>query len=138
MPNDSQVLSLLRREGLRATPARIAVLELLLKYHGPYTVKEIHQALEGTCDLVTIYRTTDVLSNKGLLSSCDFGDNQDRFEFADFQGHHHHHLICRKCNRWIEVDVCLPKNWKKEFEGSGFTEVTHKLEFFGVCNRCQN
>jgi Fur family ferric uptake transcriptional regulator len=63
-----------------------------------------------------------------------------RYELAENQAgdHHHHHLICKVCQRVEPVDACavskLEKNIVAEY---GYADVSHRLEFFGVCPQCQ-
>jgi Fe2+ or Zn2+ uptake regulation protein len=38
----------------------------------------------------------------------------------------------------VEIEECFPKALEKSIaERNGFKAVTHKLEFFGLCPRCQ-
>ena len=50
---------------------------------------------------------------------------------------HHHHLVCTVCSMIIEIDDCLPPGFERALaDRHGFRSITHKLEFFGVCARC--
>ena len=38
-----------------------------------------------------------------------------------------------------EIDECFPSEFQDQIAAaSGYREVTHKLEFFGVCPACQS
>jgi Fe2+ or Zn2+ uptake regulation protein len=38
----------------------------------------------------------------------------------------------------VEIDECFPTALEKKIaRQNGFTRMTHKLEFFGVCPECQ-
>ena len=38
----------------------------------------------------------------------------------------------------VEIEECFPKDLEKRIaEGNGFRQITHRLEFFGLCPRCQ-
>ncbi|MFQ6040963.1 MAG: transcriptional repressor [Candidatus Poribacteria bacterium] len=50
----------------------------------------------------TIYRTLAILERLGLVNKLDVGDGQSRYEFIQ-TGKHHHHLICIKCGKAIDV-----------------------------------
>jgi Fur family ferric uptake transcriptional regulator len=62
-----------------------------------------------------------------------------RFELVvEGEDDHHHHLICTRCAMVVELDDCgLPDLQAGIAARNGFKAVTHKLEFFGLCPRCQ-
>lgn len=130
----------LRRQARRITGPRQAILGILQSHPHPLTNKEIFHALPpGHCDLATVYRSLHLLEDMGLVHRCDFGDGVARFEITrDRSGGHHHHLVCTECSRVVEVESCLAGEWEERIaRESGFTRVTHKLEFFGRCPACQ-
>ncbi len=121
---------------IKPTKNRVAILEFLLANHGPFSVDEIHVKLDGFCDLVTVYRTIEILENARLVQRCDFRDGQLRYESYGAGRAHHHHIVCRKCQKVQSVAICVPDSWKAELSEAGFTDVSHSLEFFGVCRAC--
>ncbi len=127
----------LRRGARRVTGPRQAILQVLEANPHPLTNKEIFQALPpGGCDLATVYRSLHLLQDMGLVIRYDFGDGVARFEIA--RAGHHHHLICTRCAAIVEIEDCLASEWEARIAAeSGFKMVTHKLEFFGLCPRCQ-
>ncbi len=126
----------LREVGLKATKARVSILELLSKEHGPFTVEEIAAKLakkKRSFDLVTLYRCLAAMENLSLLTRCDFGDGSSRYELHHS---HHHHIICRQCQRIQALNHCPFENLSTKFPIAGFTQISHRLEFFGLCDRC--
>ncbi|MCS1414962.1 MAG: Peroxide-responsive repressor PerR [Verrucomicrobia subdivision 3 bacterium] len=103
------------------------------------TNKEVYEALGAGCDLATIYRSMRMLEDMGMVKRFDFGDGSARFELvADGRDDHHHHLICRECSKIVEIDECFPSEFEEQIAiASGYQQVTHKLEFFGICPACQ-
>ena len=93
----------------------------------------------GDCDLATVYRSLHLLENMGMVKRFDFGDGGARFELlAEGDDGHHHHLVCLHCTGVVEIDECFPQELEERIaSASGFKAVTHRLEFFGVCPRCQ-
>lgn len=135
-----EIAERLRRNARRITGPRQAILGILQAHPHPLTNKEIFQALPaGQCDLATVYRSLHLLEDMGLVTRCDFGDGVARFEMVrDPHGSHHHHLICTRCSRIVEIEQCLAAEWESRIaRESGFKTVTHKLEFFGLCPACQ-
>jgi Fur family ferric uptake transcriptional regulator len=136
----ADLTSRLRQRFRRVTGPRQAILEALRKERRPMTVQEIRRELPRTrCNLVTIYRAVAMLTELKLVQRFDFGDGVARFELIGEHGHgHHHHLVCRRCTRIVEIEECFPEEWEQAIaKNNGFTGVTHHLEFFGVCPACQ-
>ena len=131
----------LRRRSGRVTRSRQVILEILRHKPCPLTPQEIAQALAPKhCDLATIYRTLARFEELGMVQRVDLGDGRARFEIAEDQpgGRHHHHLVCRGCSRIVEIDDCIPAELEAQMARQhGFQQITHKLEFFGLCPKCQ-
>lgn len=107
--------SIVRRAGLKCTPARLAVLERLAAMQGPSTHAEIHEALAGRgFDRATIYRNLSDLQEHRLVSRVDVGDQAARYELSSAHGHDpgHPHFRCDACGDVLCVEgvkVVLPK-----------------------------
>lgn len=107
-----QDLDELRREvrakGLRATPSRLAVLELLRATDAPMSHGDVADRLASQAwDRATIYRNLTDLAEAGLAVRTDVGDHVWRFEAVS--GEHtaasHPHFVCTECGA-VE---CLPE-----------------------------
>jgi Fe2+ or Zn2+ uptake regulation protein len=136
----AELTSHLRRGDRRLTGPRQAILSVLRQAPHPLSNKQIHAALPGgACDLATVYRSLHLLEKLNMVQRYDFGDGVARFELQDPDGHdHHHHLVCRRCAAVVELDECdLDEFQQRVAAHSGFTLVSHRLEFFGLCPRCQ-
>ncbi len=103
------------------------------------SAREIHETMgRNACDLVTVYRSMHMLEREGIVKRCDFGKG-GRFELLE-EGDdgHHHHLVCVECSAVVELEECFPHEVEQRIASrNGFKQVTHRLEFFGVCPRCQ-
>ena len=130
----------LRRSDRKITGPRQAILEVLRRHPHPMTNKEVFAALPGRdCDLATIYRSMHLLESMGIVKRFDFGDGVARFELVGKgDDGHHHHLVCRHCAAIVEIEDCFPPDLEEKIaQQNGFKAITHKLEFFGLCPRCQ-
>ena len=129
----------LRRHDRKVTGPRQAILEVLRRHQHPLSNREIHAALgKRGCDLATVYRNLHTLETMGMVRRFDLGDGTARFE-RDHEGDdgHHHHLVCTACTLIIEVEDCFPTELEQALaRRHGFAQITHRLEFFGVCKRC--
>jgi Fur family ferric uptake transcriptional regulator len=128
----------MRKARLRVTEPRKAILHYLIEFHGPFTADEIHTGLtKPICDLVTIYRCLASLEKAGLIRRCDFGDGTARYELAAQNSHHHHHVICKECKKVKVLDDCQLADLNRVARKLGYSNVTHSLEFFGICPDCK-
>lgn len=96
-----------RASGLRATPSRIAVLEVLRASDSPMSHGDVADRLAGQAwDRATIYRNLVDLADAGLVRRTDLGDHIWRFEAvsADHDAQHPH-FVCTECGT-VE---CLPE-----------------------------
>jgi Fur family ferric uptake transcriptional regulator len=127
----------LEQSPLRHTKTREAILEVMVKRHGPFSAEELKDAVKGQkLDTVTVYRTLASFEQAGLVRRCDFGDGVSRYEFQ-CEHEHHHHIICRSCRKIENIDDCTIQELEQMVKKKGFAEITHTLEFFGICKACR-
>jgi Fur family transcriptional regulator, ferric uptake regulator len=130
----------LRRQSRKVTGPRQAILELLRQQSHPLAIREIFAGLPiGISDLATIYRSMHLLEQMRMVKRFDFGDGAARFELVpEGEDGHHHHLVCTRCSVVLEIEECFPERVEKNLaKSSGFQDITHRLEFFGLCPQCQ-
>jgi Fur family ferric uptake transcriptional regulator len=135
----TELTAKLRNSARKITAPRQAILEVLRKHQHPLSNREIHAALgPDNCDLATVYRNLHTLEDMGLVRRFDLGDGVARFELlTEGDDGHHHHLICRNCSVILEIEDCYPPELEQALaQRHGFTGVTHRLEFFGLCPKC--
>lgn len=131
----------LRAAGRRMTRTRKAVLGLLEYTHQPLSASEIYSQLQEnhvSIDLVTVYRTVNVLKELGLVVQLDLHqEGQSRYELKEGR-QHHHHIQCRMCGKIVDLLLCpLKKLTKLIEERTQFIVDDHTLEFAGFCPKCQ-
>lgn len=128
----------LHATGQRVTAQRLAVL-------GAFTVPGEHLSAEEIGDRVerampavnrsTVYRTLERFRDLGLITETDLGGGVRQYELLD--GARHHHLICHKCRRMIELDDALLDQLRDEiYARYGFSAGIEHLALFGVCADC--
>ena len=127
----------LKKERLRITEPRKALLQLLDGAPKPLSAEELHDALGAEeFDLVTIYRNLDAFENAGIVIRIPTESGKSLYELNAEQ-HHYHHIICRKCHRTEKLDTCEIEKLEKLASDLGYSEVTHVLELYGVCETCR-
>jgi Fur family ferric uptake transcriptional regulator len=129
----------IKEKGLRYTPQREEILRVFLSIEKHLSADELYKIIKKKnpgIGYVTVYRTMKLLEEAGLCSEMDFGDGISRFEHSYGHGHHDH-LVCLKCGRYIEaVKQDIEKLQDELAKENKFTPVRHKLQIFGICERC--
>lgn len=131
-------LEKLKLSGKRITSQRKTMVLEILRFDTPFSAEELFFSLKKTdIDLATIYRSISVFIEMGVLIKVDFSDGVSRYEYSPDNGHHHHHhIVCTDCKSVERVKICLVEKQEKEIEKMGYSQVSHKLEFFGLCKSC--
>ncbi len=101
------------------------------------TVEEIYQFVKESnpeIGLATVYRNIQLLNEMKIVEKLNLDDGFTRYELAsEDEMHRHHHLICEKCGKVIEVKEDLMGSIEKSFkETYGFVVHDHQAKFL-VC-----
>ena len=121
----------------RITEPRLDILGILKENHNPLTISEIHSKLKNKkTDLATVYRTINLFAELRVVNEIDFKDEFKRYELI-YDRHHHHHIVCRKCKNVENVETCVLDELENLLKKKGYSEITHSLEFFGICRSCR-
>lgn len=131
------IKEILKESGFKATPGRLALLELLSHEHKPLSVEAVAKRLKGTLNEVTLYRALEAFTKAGLVRRVDLGHDHAHYEILVNRGHHDH-VVCTKCGAVEDVEGCaLVPLQKTALKQSHFKSIySHNLEFFGVCRTC--
>jgi Fur family ferric uptake transcriptional regulator len=96
-----RIRELLRKSNVRATPARIAVLQELRLAAAPLTHADLAEKLVPLgFDKATVFRNLSDLAEAGLIARTELGDHVWRFEVLDPEhpeGDRHPHFVCVEC-----------------------------------------
>ncbi|MHC1683293.1 MAG: Fur family transcriptional regulator [Clostridiaceae bacterium] len=135
----------LKERGYKLTPQRRAVLNKIIESEGRHlTVEELYDLVKKECPeigLATVYRTMQLLEEIGIIYKLDLNDDGcSRFELVhEHETHQHHHLICLKCSKVVEVQEDLLDVLENDIEKTyNFAIKNHSLKFYGYCNECCN
>ncbi len=121
----------------RITAPRLEILSILKSSKNPLTISEIHSQMKSSkTDLATVYRTLNLFAELKIVSEIDFKDDFMRYELI-FDRHHHHHVVCRTCGRIENVETCILGELERMLAQKGYTDLSHSLEFFGICEKCR-
>lgn len=133
--------ALARRRGLRFTPMRRRVLEIVLSGHEPMGAYDILHALGEAPGArkpapPTVYRALDFLRREGLVHRID---TLNAFVacFAPEHGHRAHFLLCRQCGCVAEIaHGALDRALADAAADAGFSVERETVEIAGLCAGC--
>ncbi|MAS93336.1 MAG: transcriptional repressor [Verrucomicrobiales bacterium] len=140
LPVVTDLLEECSKAGLRKTTALRACLDVLASADRPLTLQEIagNSNFNVDCDPATVYRLITRLEEHRIVRRIGFHSRAAHYCLR--QGNHQDYLICRDCGTIAVLDLACPvEHLENEIaDSSGFTEIEHELEFFGLCQSCQN
>lgn len=123
---------------LRPTRQRRAVSAALDAVEDFRSAQDIHTLLRQrgeTVGLTTVYRTLQALADVGEVDVLRTDDGEALYRRCS--DGHHHHLVCRRCGRTVEVAGPAVERWADRIaEEHRFTDVSHTLEIIGTCQTC--
>jgi Fur family ferric uptake transcriptional regulator len=123
---------------MRVTKPRVAIIEALLKRESPVSIEQLHQELnERSCDLVTVYRCLSAFEEIGLVRRSFHHNGTSLFEFAHGGRQRSYHILCKSCGKSEPVDYFSVDGLERVLKERGYTQLTHLVEFFGICPTCQ-
>jgi Fur family peroxide stress response transcriptional regulator len=126
-----------RAVGLRRTPQRQVVLELVRSCHDHPTAEWIHQQARlkiPDISLATVYRTLRILKEHDLIHEFSGGASPSRF---DGTLNDHEHVRCVRCGTVVDVDLPEVGDIRERVaERTGFRVGRYPLLFHGLCEAC--
>ena len=136
---DLDLIHLIRRRGLRLTPQRKLILDVIRQAGGHLTVDQIYQRVHqqnARVNLATVYRNLDVLCGLRLVVAADIGAGIWVYEIAGEQPHHH--LVCRNCGAIEQIDHSeVIELFQLIDRNHHFSIDMDHMALFGLCARCR-
>lgn len=138
-PGTPSAAELLRQHGVHVTAQRLAVIRAVASCpHGTADdVAEVVHRDIGAISRQAVYDSLTMLSEKGLIRRIQPAGSPARYE--DRVGDNHHHLICRTCNRMVDVDCavgytpCLTAS-----DDRGYEIDEAEVIYWGRCPSCSS
>jgi len=134
-----ELTTVIKKAGLRMTPQRMAIYQLLADSHTHPSAQMIYQSLQAefpSLSLTTVYNTLETLVELGLVNELGaVGPDGIRYD-ADTQPHVN--LACLNCHKVID----LPSNFVSELnqevaQNSGYQVRGSRVLYYGICPDCQ-
>jgi Fur family transcriptional regulator, stress-responsive regulator len=136
-PVGADPTDLLRRCGLRVTAQRLAVLRAIAQApHATADAVAVNVRDEiGAISTQSVYDALGTLTEHGLLRRIQPAGSAARYE--DRVGDNHHHLVCRSCDRMVDVDCAVGEApCLAAVEDAGFAIDEAEVIYWGRCPEC--
>lgn len=135
----TQTIERLRETGMRKTRAMEELVNTLVEADRPMTLAELagSKRLIDLCDKATVFRLLQKFSEHGVVRRLGLHERAAYFALL-VPGRHSDYLICTSCGNIEAVQAPCPVHQLEEEirEKTGYRNLYHELEFFGVCPGC--
>ena len=124
--------------GVRPTPQRLVVAAELMRERDDVTAQELHARLRRRGErlgLATVYRTLSLLAEAGAVDALSHHPGELCYRWCG--AGHHHHLVCSRCHRVVELACGLDAWLERQSAEHGFLPTGHRLEVAGLCASCR-
>ncbi len=121
--------------GLKATPQRLSLINLLQK-HGHLSIDAIYDYLKPNApslSLSTVYNNLSALSQKGFVRQVAISGSRQVYELARSE---HAHLVCESCGSICDLAVDLDRVISAAALPEGARIDRSDLIFSGLCPVC--
>lgn len=129
----------LREGGHKLTSARLAVLAVLESSSQHLTSSEVIErvmALDPAVGRASVFRALDLFTRLSIVRPTYISSSVTP-TYVLLPGGHHHHFVCLRCGRVLEVEGCGLTGATREIEQQLGVQVTgHLVEFYGQCAAC--
>ena len=134
----AEVRQRFREKGLKLTPQRYAIYEMMIHTDSHPTVEDIYHAVQPMFPMLslnTVYYTLTSLKKAGLIADVPVQEGAARF---DANMDRHHHLVCLQCHKIADLyDDALDQLKISAKSTNGYLVESHRVEFRGYCSECR-
>jgi Fur family transcriptional regulator, peroxide stress response regulator len=137
MMTKESIIKNLKERGLRITPQRVAIIEVLLEkghlHPSAYFIFKEAKKKSRSLSLSTTYATINEFSRYGIIKTLQFEGVENRCE-ANLKDHIN--LICEQCRKIIDYEVPIYVDQRDLVKRTGFIVTNNRLEYYGYCRDC--
>ena len=134
MRSPTELTEAFRSRGLTITPQRQAIFRILHENEEHPTAEVVYATVVTempSISLRTVYQTLNDLAEMGELQALDLGTGSVRF---DPNVDEHHHVVCDRCGRVVDVDCDVSGLGRPALDG--FAVERTQVIFRGRCAPC--
>lgn len=138
MYNNVELAKILRSNGCKVTPQRLAVYEMLSNTTEHPTAETIYKQVKPlypTMSFATVYKSLEILSKLNIIQVLNTGEDSYRYD-ANIE--EHAHIVCTKCGKVADVKPLPSREIVDAVEEDTKFQVQGKqFYFYGICPECQ-
>ncbi len=136
-PGKESTARRLRAKGLKLTPQRLAIIEVLAgKANFHPTARSVHEEAKkrkGSLSLSTTYAALKELSHLGIIKTLQFDSMENRYEGNLRE---HLNLVCESCGTIFDYEIPPVADPREIEKKTGFSATDTRLECYGYCREC--
>lgn len=122
----------------RRTRNQERIIDLLKQLDRSISAQDLYVELRNqgvSMGLATVYRSLEALKLEGVVQSRPIASGEALYSLSQAD---RHHLTCLQCGNSVPIDQCPVHDLEVQLNQSyQFKIYYHMLEFFGLCDRCQ-
>ncbi len=126
----------LRQHNLKATPQRLAIVDVLF-IHGHMNTESLYlMMLEkfSSISLATIYKNINIMIEKSFIQEVKLPHAKSVYELTKTS---HSHLLCKKCGAIEDIEINLDKFVLEISKTNQFQIDKTDFVLSGNCKNCQ-
>jgi len=133
-----ELAKILRSNGCKVTPQRLAVYDALAKTKEHPTAEAVYKKIKPiypTMSYATVYKSVEILNKLKVIQVLNTGEDSFRYD-ADIS--EHSHIQCTVCGRVDDIRPLQVAQLQEEVANDTNYEIeSQQLYFYGICPHCQ-
>lgn len=136
-----EIIDMLKKYDLKATPQRLSVLKILKKHEHP-TIDELYSQVKQehpSVSLATVYKNLNTLQEQGLVVEINIANQKTCYDIYENE---HIHIICSKCLSIKDMDFKKLKldKYQEQLEKDIGNIIDHLSvnAYVNGCEKCNN
>jgi Fur family transcriptional regulator, peroxide stress response regulator len=129
----------LKGSGLKSTPQRLAIMQVLAESKSHPSVVDICRRLQRRfpgISQATVYRNIMLIKSLGEAVEIALAGAGSRYDGR--KPYPHPHIVCVDCGKILDPELASLRDMTREITAeSGFEIKTFRLDFFGTCPACR-
>ena len=138
MMTKESTISQMRKKGLKVTPQRLAIIDVLIEQGDSHPraslIYKKAKKKKKSLSLSTTYATLNELSRHGIIKTLQFDRMENRHETNREE---HINLICERCSKIMDYRIPITVDKGKVAKQTGFSVTDTRLEYYGLCQGCR-
>lgn len=127
---------LLQHHQLKATPQRIAIIELM-EYSGHISIDELFKKIRekfSSISLATLYKNIHSMMNVNLIREVKIPGQKAKYEIEKIA---HAHVICKTCGELKDIPFDPKTLLEDTIKNSDYSADEVSIMISGICPNCK-